>query len=121
MTWQPFSQLYNHPPMVIIFALYTGTMSFVFVQNSTVHDVESRKLIRSHCMRGKNAGKSRARTRLSKNQNMSGALTVRLETENNENVTALPESPSRDRFASVLFPSHLDKRMQYLLYRCGLP
>ena len=34
-------------------------MSFVFLENATIRDGKYRKLIRSHCMKGKNVGKLR--------------------------------------------------------------
>jgi hypothetical protein len=67
-------------------------------------------------MRGKNAGKSRARK--TPPESKSSAVAVRREKSSDESAIARIDLTFQDRFGSVCLPSHLDSRMHELLYRC---
>jgi hypothetical protein len=94
-------------------------MSFTFVENATIQNEKSRKLIRSHCMIGKNAGKTRARKR---SVQSTYALQPRRKDLDNDVTTIVGiQSVFGDRFATVCFPCRLNPRMHDLLYRCESP
>jgi hypothetical protein len=93
-------------------------MDFVFLENASVKDEKSRKLIRSHCMKGKNAGKKRSRQAPAENSDAIQA--VRSDIGTNESVVLAIQPVFAGRFSATRFPSHLDARMHELLYRCGL-
>jgi hypothetical protein len=90
-------------------------MEFVFVPNATVHDKSSRKLIRSHCMRGKNVGKTRARRTEPKSQHHDSDGKKKAV---NQMMSASLQSVISDRLATINFPARLDDNMHELLYRC---
>jgi hypothetical protein len=100
-------------------------MTFLFVDNTTVQNNKARKLIRSHCMKGKNVGKTRAsREQLEMTKN--GVIPQQRPQLSEKGLSAeqlavgLTPSDFSDRFAGVSFPAPLSTRMHELLYRCKL-
>jgi hypothetical protein len=99
-------------------------MRFEFVENDSIRNEESRKLIRSHCMKGKNVGKThktrKARHRTGPGEEVeTSRMTIddlfelELDTRN-----AKIRSCLSDRFGSICFPGRLEPVMHELLYRC---
>ena len=89
-----------------------------------VRDEKYRKLIRSHCMKGKNVGKIRiglgspAPIKTSKKD---AVRPERVDIGVCESPVVAVKSVFDDRFAMFSFPSRLDARMHDLLYRCSSP
>jgi hypothetical protein len=96
-------------------------MPFVFLENSTIQDEKNRKLIRSHCMKGKNVGKNKLRVGLPtiyKAGDMAAVKSWNKNPDINESLDVSIKSAFSDRFAMCSLPAHLDTRMHDLLYRC---
>ena len=91
-------------------------MEFVFVENATIRNGESRKLIRKHCMKGKNLGKVRVKP--AEIEDISSLKSSKLDTDSREDGYLIMRSALSDRFATFCFPSKLEPRMHDLLYRC---
>ena len=91
-------------------------MEFVFVENATIRNGESRKLIRKHCMKGKNLGKVRVKP--AEIEDISSLKFSKLDTGSWEDGYLIMRSALSDRFATFCFPSKLEPRMHDLLYRC---
>jgi hypothetical protein len=97
-------------------------MSFVFLDNATVRKKENRKLIRSHCMKGKNAGKTKpgpGRPGTTRKGNKDNIQSVGVDSSGyNDSTVVAIKSVFNDRFGTCSFPSPLSARMHDLLFRC---
>ena len=91
-------------------------MEFVFVENATIRNGDSRKLIRKHCMKGKNLGKVRVKP--AEIEDLSSLKSSKLDTDSRKAGYLIMRSALSDRFATFCFPSKLEPRMHDLLYRC---
>jgi hypothetical protein len=91
-------------------------MHFVFVDNTTVQDKRSRKLIRSQCMKGKNAGKTLVRR---VNPEDTDALDSRRRRSGaNDSLAGAIHSVYSDPFAGFCFAFRIDPRMRRVLHQC---
>jgi hypothetical protein len=97
-------------------------MKFLFVDNNTVQDEKARKLIRSHCMRGKNTVKTRLKAQKGSPATSRGNEDVRLAKMHRKGIeqamVVSMYSTIGHRFSSVSLAAPIDQRMSDLLSRC---
>ena len=91
-------------------------MHFIFVDNATVQDKRCRKLIRSQCMKGKNAGKKLVRR---VNSEDTDALDSRRRRSGaKDSLTGAIHSVYIGPFAGFSFAFCIDPKMHRVLHRC---
>jgi len=91
-------------------------MSFRFVENNNI-DETTRKQIRSHVMKGKNAGKVRPRTRKEQGGQRHVDQNTTEESDGNSKVS-VPRAVG-NLFSTIAFPYELRPDMMNLLYKCA--
>jgi hypothetical protein len=94
-------------------------MSFQFVENNNI-DEAARKRIRSHVMKGKNAGKVRPRTRQRQGTKYIPSCddwNTTDENGRNHDVVSVPRGVG-DIFSTLTFPCEFKPHMKDLLYKC---
>jgi len=93
-------------------------MSFQFVENNNI-DEAARKRIRSHVMKGKNAGKVRPRNRQKQRTNLNPGEDDWKPTDKNDMYEALsvPRTVG-DIFSTLTFPCEFKPYMKELLHKC---